>query len=251
MRKNINFELTPGSYFEKNFSDYDSMLKATKVWGQICTYQLQADGFKEGHHKFLYLSHLLLSSASRKGSLYYDVIPPSDSISIVIVEECKDGKACFGKEKLRPYDILIFDSIHNFISTATMKFTIISISKIHLRRLNILDIVYSYVDKKLIDKDFILLKKIDSVFKSFKNDRIIKDENYYLKSEQEIIQTLLFSLQTLEESKQILTKGEIVALQIKKDLYKHLDKNITINSIVKTYTINERTLQKSFLSLFG
>ena len=249
MKENNIFTLTPGSYFKEAFDDYESMISATKVWSQVCTYQMKKGGFS-GEHEFLHLENILLSYGIRDGSLYYDVISPKDCISVVIIEKC-EGKACFGSFKLQTNDIIVFDSIENFMMNTSINFTILSIPKLYLRKLNILSKLTSCINKKLYNTDELISKQIHSVFDKFKNKKYLQDKNFYPQSEKKIIENLLFLIDKQKPMPQKLTKGESTVLIIKENLYKHIDKTINITLLTNKYPISERTLQKSFQSLFG
>jgi AraC-like DNA-binding protein len=249
MEKNTRFELNTGSYFLEKFDSYDSMIKTSQMWGQICTYQMVPNAFG-GEHEFLHLNNILLSHTYRTGSLYYDVVPPADSISIAIIEQC-EGKACLGEFKLVKNDIIFIDSIQNFIVNASMKISIISISKRHLRELNLLTKLNSYLNKKFIDHQSLLAHEVNTIFEIFRKEKNSQKKLNYTELEEKIIKMLLLLTEKSTPQKQKFTKGEKIALEIRNNLYRGLDKNMSVTLLATTYNITERTLQKSFLSLFG
>ena len=236
-------------YPKQEFYDYDSMQESTKIWDQVCTYPMALNGY-QGEHEFLYLNNILLSHTYRSGALYYDVIPPSDFISIGLVIKC-DGKACFGEFKLKEDDIVFFDSIQNFLVNAEIKIDIISIPKIYLRKLNLLNQFNSYIHKKMIDKENLLSQKVIEAFQFFRDTKNSSVDFDYTKTEENIITILLDLCRQQTAKQEKFTPGEKVVLEIIHDLYKHLHKDINISYLTNSYNIQERTLQKSFKSLFG
>ena len=48
-----------------------------------------------------------------------------------------------------------------------------------------------------------------------------------------------------------LTEGEKTALEIRDQVFRHMDGNVSISSLARQYKISEQTMQSSFKSLFG
>lgn len=250
MKNEKTFNLSPGFYFTQKYDTYESMLSATKVWSRSCTYQMQENAFK-GEFHFLHLNALLLSYVKREDSLYFDAIPPSDSISLAIIEKC-EYKACFGAMKVLSGDIIFFDSIHNFITNKSIKYTIITIPKIYLRKRNLLALFNSYLNKKATDTNAKLSQEMHDTLQDFlKKKDTIQDDLYYTKTENNIIKLLVSMLDEQEPRVQKLTKGESIILDIRDSLYKKIDKRVDIKLLSTSYKIGERTLQKSFKSVLG
>ena len=242
--------LSPGSYFSHEYESFDSMLDSIHVWDQVCTYQMQHNAF-HGKHHFLHLNNAILTYAQREGALLYDSIPPSECISIALVQEFI-GESVFGLHKVSIGDILFFDSIQSYIMKTSMKFCIISIPKMHLRKLNLLQIFSQALNKKVQDTNSMLSDLMNNILENHQNKGKVKHTDaYYQESEDKIIQTLVSLLEKQEAQQPKLSRGEMITLEIRDSLYKHIDKKIDVKFLAEKYKISERTLQKSFKSLFG
>lgn len=102
------------------------------------------------------------------------------------------------------------------------------------------------------DTDVIMSKTLHSVWKQFTNNPDEKKDKKAFKDAEEKIKNLLMKL-LVEQTPSVpkLTRGEEIALDIRDQVYHHMDGNINIQSLAKQHHISERTLQNSFKSLFG
>jgi len=212
-------------------------------WDHLCTYQLLPCALK-GHHQILQLDSIQLSYAAREGGMMHNALAPYDCVSIAVIEECAD-KACFGYMKLHVDDILFFDdsSPINLICNGKVKFTIISIPKNSMNPLieKLEPLLGAYIN----DTNKILTKKLTQILEIFR-----KIESYQ-NAENELFEIVLNLIKNQTPMISKLTKGEKIALDIRNQVYNHMDGKVDIKAFALQYNTTEQTLQNSFKSIFG
>jgi AraC-like DNA-binding protein len=225
----------------KKFTTYTDMSKSAINWEHQCSYTLLSYAF-EGEHHVIEFPNMQLSYSSRRGGFMHDAISPKDSISIALIQDCRD-KACFDKFKLHKGMILFFDDskAFNYMSSGEIKTTIISISKYDFELSNILG-------KYIIDINNKLSNSLDTILDNFLDNQITMNLD---KFEREIFNILedLIKKEVPQNSK--LTEGEEIALSIRDQVYHHMDGKINIKTFANQYKVTEQTIQNSFKSLFG
>ena len=219
------------------FISYQDMSQSAKNWQHHCAYRLLPNAF-HGEHSVIELPNMQLSYSSRKGGFMHDCIPPCNSISIAVIQECSD-RACFDRFKLSKGMVLFFDDskAFNYMSKGYIRVAIISIPKYIYKNYDfeLSLLLGSY----LMDKNYTILTLLES----------IKDNSKDI--EDNIVDILgnLIQREPLQTPK--LTKGEEIALSIRNQVYHHMDGKINIKNFALQYNISEQTLQNSFKSLFG
>ncbi len=254
MNKNINsynpLELKEGFYLDKYYENYQMMQTNSNSsnWKYNCTYQLLPKAIS-GHHQILHLSNMQIAYSKREGGMMQDIHLASDTISIAVMEECAD-KMCFYRTKLETNDIIFFDSSRSFnlITNDTVRFRMITIKKNSIG--SILPLLINAIHKTIKDSDNVLSTTLKETWEYFTSDVDIEKKDFK-NAEAEIYKVLkkLLSEQTPAEKK--LTKGEKISLNIREQVYNHMDAKISIKSLSKQHNISEKTMQNSFKSLFG
>ncbi len=242
--------LQEGYFLDKYYNNYEMMEASAKNWKYNCMYQLKPNALS-GHHRILQLSSMQLGYVTRPGGLMHDTYSALDCIFVGVIEKCTD-KACFHRTKLESGDIVFFDNSHpySFVTNNSITMIVLTIEK------NIL----ATLQKKLSQAFNHKIKDTHGVFSTLLNEtwdlfthspEQKRDKNSYKKAEKKILALLeaLLDSHDLETSK--LTKGEKIVLDIRDQVYAHMDGKINIASLAKQYYVSEGTLQNSFKSLFG
>jgi len=242
MKKRL-FKFKKDFYINQYFSDYKLMEESAINWEHLCTYELLSTALK-GHYQVLQLDSMQLSFAKRDGGFMHNALAPYGCISIAVIEKCTD-KACFGYVKLHVDDILFFDDNApiNLIANSEIEVVIISIPKSSSAQkveklLPLIGMCIKDIDKKLSTKLNLILKTFEETKK-------------YVKAEEELIEVLLKLIEVQTPITPKLTKGEKIALDIRNQVYKHMDGKIDIKKFAQQYNVSEQTLQNSFKNIFG
>ncbi len=230
----------------KTFDNYEEMAESAENWEHNCSYTLSSTAH-HGEHHIIDLPNLQLSYSTREGGYLNESIAPPQAISIGIVQECRD-KACLSRLKLHQGQVVFFDDTQTFtdMSNDYIKVAILSIPITFDTTL--LKVLQKALGMYLVDKDMILSSQLNTILEVFQNEKKVPDIQII---EKELIETVKFLLETEPLLKPKLTKGEDIALEICQKVYQHMDGKISISTFAKEYNISERTLQKSFKSLFG
>lgn len=242
--------LKEGYFSDLTYDSAELMAQSINNWKQHCPYQLQPENLS-GQHRILQLHSMQIAYAHRNGGTMHNAGAPKDCLAIAVVEACK-GVACFGRFKIKAGDILFFDDshMHNFISSDSIQFSVISIEKKKLEKkyFNFSNIIDHFIH----DTDGTLVTTLHHIWKRF-TDPVHKHKKseQFIEAEDEILSIVikLLSKQTPRLPK--LRAGEEIALQIRDRIFNHMDGNIHIKDLAKEYKISEQTLQNSFKSLFG
>ena len=242
--------LVPGYSADHSYDNYEMLVQQGLInWKQGCPYQLDTNGLS-GQYKILQLCSMQIGYGKRKGAAMYNVASAKDTLSIGLVVTCKD-KSCFDRMKAKEGNILFFDDSHphNWITNDTVEHAVITIRKSALPAE--LSNFSKLIDHIAFDTDARLQTILYEIRKRFTDDTIKKDTKYYLKMEDEILTVLtgLLSEQTPAIPK--LTAGEKTALDIRDQIFGHMDGKIDIKSLARQHQISEQTMQSSFKSLFG
>jgi len=242
--------LREGHYSDQYYDSYEMLAQSTKNWKQLCPYQLESGGVS-GRHRVLQLHTMQLVFAERKGGTMHNAVSAKDSISISVNEICVD-KVCFGRIKIETGNILFFDDSkpYNFITNDTIKFAVITIQKSSLgSRLSKLSKV---LDQCIKDTDACLTALLHRILKRFTDSPgLMKDTKSCQEAENEIFSAIMGLLAEQTPAVPKLTVGETKALDIRDQVFEHMDGKIDITSLAKQYHITDQTLQNSFKSLFG
>jgi AraC family ethanolamine operon transcriptional activator len=237
-------------FISQIFENADLMAFSSTNWKYDTVYRLLPNAFK-GKNTVIILPSLQLSYAQRSGGILYNVVAPKGMLSIGIVTRA-DGKACFGRTKLKKGDILFFDDKHanSLVTSDAFEALIISIPRKSHKKLT--QKISSYLGKVMTEKEDTLSRTIRQVLERFEQDAKIRAD---LKAQQEIEATVITRLENLLKNGvpyiPKLTKGEKIALEIRDRIYKKVTKKVTITSLASEFGVSEQTLQNAFKSLFG
>jgi AraC family ethanolamine operon transcriptional activator len=240
--------LKEGYFSDRYYDSAELMAQSINNWKQHCPYQLQPEGLS-GQHRILQLHNMQIAYAQRNGGTMHNAGAPKDRLAIAVVEVCK-GVACFGRFKIKAGDILFFDDshMHNFITSDSIQFSVISIKKKKLEKQ--LFKFSNILDHLIHDTDGILATTLHHIWKRF-TDPLHKDTEQFIEAEDEILSIVMKLLSEQTPHLPKLRPGEETALQIRDRIFNHMDGNINIKDLAKEYEISEQTLQNSFKSLFG
>ncbi len=235
--------LTEGYYCDQAYNSYKMLARSNKNWKQLCPYQLQPGGVS-GRQKVLHLQAMQIVVAERKGGTMHNAGSAKDSLSISVVEACAD-KACFGRIKISVGDILFFDDKHphNFITNGTVEFSVITIRKSHLGSK-----LAKAIDHCIRDTDARFSTILHSTIERFAE---LKEAENYQEAEDKILAVIMELLSQQTPFIPKLTAGEKSALDIRDQVFGHMDGKIDIKTLAAEHQISEQTLQNSFKSLFG
>jgi AraC-like DNA-binding protein len=235
---------TPGRYVKEVFDNYEKMTKSAKNWEQNCVFRFLPTAL-EGEHQALELYSMQLSYSKRAGGMMYAVIPPPNCITLSMIF-LNEGKACFDSMKLKTGDMIIYDDNKPHLYFASDHIEVCSIS-IEKTKLPDLARKLSYLKEHYLQHNTLpfchLFKSAEALYSL--DEKTLKD------MEEDIVMQVGRLLEEQEPVPSRLTRGEKIALDIKRKMYRHMDQNINIASLAKSYGISEQTLQNSFKSLFG
>ena len=242
--------LTEGYFSDKQYDSYVMMEESISNWKQLCSYQLRPHGMS-GRHQVLQLHSMQIAYAYRKGGTMHNVGSAKECLTIAVVEICAD-KVCFGRLKLQAGDILFFDDSypHNFIANDTIQFTAITIRNSSLGSRGYK--LSKALDQCIKDTDARFATTLHKIWKRFTESSHEKmDTQDYQEAEEEILDVIMGLLAAQTPAVPKLTAGEKIALDIRDQVFHHMDGNIGIASLAEKYEVSEQTLQNSFKSLFG
>ncbi len=243
-------DIQEGYFLEESYTNYEMLSENAKNWQHNCTYQLKPNALS-GQHRILQLCSMQLGFDKSPGGLMNDAYSALDTITIAVMDECKD-KACFHRTKLEVGDIIFFDNErpYNFMTNDSNSYVVLTI------KIDTLDTLQPKISQalncKIKDTNGNFSTLLHQVWHRFTNTSEPKrDTKEYLAAEEEILSTINELLKTQTPILPKLTKGEESALAIRDQIYLHMDGKINIASLAKQHDVSERTLQKSFKSLFG
>ena len=242
--------LTEGYFSDNQYHCYEKMSDSISNWNQLCPYQLRPYGLS-GRHQVFQLHSMQIAYAHRKGGTMHNTGSAKDCLTIAVVETCAD-KACFGRMKLQAGVILFFDDSypHNFIANDTIQFIAITIRKSSLGARK--QRLFKALDKCIKDTDARFATTLHEIWGRFtKSPHEKMDTQNYQEAEEELLNVLMELLATQTPAVPKLTVGEKIALDIRDQVFHHMDGNISIASLAEKYEVSEQTLQNSFKSLFG
>ena len=242
--------LKEGYFFKRQFDGFEGMEENSKNWEHHCTYQLRPSALA-GEYQVLQLHSMQLLHAKRAGGFMHDVSSAQDCITVGVVEECAD-KVYFHRTKFQTGDILFFDDsrLYSMMSNDAVVFTVLSIRKNMTGSL--IPKLSAALNHTIRDTDAILVRTMRQVRERFINDTNEKrDTKDFKNAEQEICAVIMKLLDEQTPVFPKLSRGEEIALAICDQVSLHMDGKINIASLAKQYQVSEKTLQKSFKSLFG
>lgn len=242
--------LNEGYFIDVHYDGFDGMVNSAKNWEHHCTYQLLPNALK-GHHQVLQLHSMQLGYVERPGGFMYDASSPKDCLTFAVIEACAD-KACFDTMKLQTRDIVFFDDSRplNFMTNDTIKLCVVNLQKENMG--DLLPKISQALYHTIKDTDGVMSKTLRDIWKQFMDQPNVKKGNETFRNAEEKINNLLMKLLS-EQTPTLpkLTKGEKTVLNIRDQVYHHMDAKINLDSLVKQHQISKKTLHNSFKSLFG
>lgn len=242
--------LNEGHFIDLYYDGYEEMQSIADNHEHQCTYQLLPNALK-GHHQILQLHSMQINYVERPGGMMNNSGTAKDSLTFAVLEECAD-KACFHRMKPQTGDIVFYDDryAYNFMTNDSFKLCAVNIKIETLGAL--LPQLIQACNHIIKDTDGVMSKTLRSVLKQFTDQNGDKKDKKAIKDTEEKIKNVITKL--LSEQTPILpklTKGEQIVLDIRDQVYRHMDGKISVKSLSKQHQISEKTLQNSFKSLFG
>jgi len=243
MKKKIQNDLTVHSLntLHLSFNDFDGMEQYGKNWSFYCKYRFGTGGFS-GRYDIYQNENFQLATSYFNDGLMYNGHPPKDTISVLVIMQRK-GTLCANQKSIYVGEVYIFDDIDEYevVFSEAITAGIISIKK------SFVDLhfpfLYEMTDRIYKDSDMLLSKMLDKVQTEFSSEK--KD------IEELFINSLNGSISNQQEIQRKLTSGEKLAFEARNYILQELESCINVSSLALKYDISEKTLQKSFKSLFG
>ena len=253
MRSKKNVETTKlqaGAILEKEFNNYVDMATSAVDWTLFCTYQLQPN-FSEGIYKILQLPSMQIAYTCMSGGIMFDYVAPEECITVSLMQNISQ-KACIDQMKLDTGMIAVVDDkkVYNFICSAQVELLDISFNKnadpLLIKKLS------KAVDRYFLDTD----KKMTNLLKGIIDEygdggNTLLDTQTSMQIEEKITEAMLHLIEVEEANEPHFTKSEKIALKIKKQLFKHMDHQMTVAALAQSHNISIKSLQNAFKSLFG
>ena len=251
MRSKKNIETTKlkdGETLKKEFHNYVLMAENAVDWTLFCSYQLKPN-FSEGIYKILQLPSMQIAYTNMDGGIMFDYVTPENCITFSLMKNISQ-KACIDQMKLETGMIAVVNDkkVYNFMCSAQVEILDISLNSnadpILVKRLN------QAVDKYYMDSD----QEITALIKGFITKFSDTSDQLHLKTsmhiEQQITEAMLNLLDVQEAQTPHFTKSEKIVLKIKKDLFKHMDHTMSVETLAEKYIISVKSLQNAFKSLY-
>ncbi len=247
-KKNIEtIKMQEGEYLECEFDNYLDMAKNAPDWTHFCPYQLQRNSI-EGIYKILELPSMQIAYTDMSGGIMFDFVVPEDRISFSIAMLISN-KACLNEMKLKTGMIAIMDDkkIYNFMYNSRVKLLDISFKK--NAHPDLFEKLSHVIDKHYFDKDKTIADLLKSIIDEY-SDKIPLAHQDSIKIEKRVTTALLQLISEQEANTSQLTHSEKIAIDIKKQLFSHMDGDISISTLAIKHKISEKSLQNSFRSLY-
>jgi len=250
MIENYKSTFQPGLVVNQEFLDYPAMQESATNWLFLSKYRFGTGNFY-GRHDGIQLYNMQFGHAHKHEGMMLQGVSPKDCFTIVLLQK-SSGKVCLNGVKMKVGDVIIIDDSkpYDFSSSDQTLMAIISIRKSLI--IKYMPSFYSSIDKKFNDSKNILSDIIENEWQSILNDpEKYKKDNNLKATEQRILYTLKNALTGQTGESPCLTKGEETALDVKSFLLDSLVEDITIDNLVKEFSISYKTLENSFKSLLG
>jgi len=249
-KKNVDTtKLEKGETLKKEFDNYVVMAENAVDWTLFCSYQLKPN-FSEGIYKILQLPSMQIAYTNMEGGIMFDYVAPEECITFSLMKNISK-KACIDQMKLETGMISVVNDkkIYNLMCSAQVEILDISLNKnadpILLKKLT------QAVDKYYIDSDQKITTLIKGFITEFSDANSPLDTQTSMQIEKQITEAMLKLLNVQEAQTPHFTKSEKTALKIKKDLFKHMDHTMSIETLAEKYNISVKSLQNAFKSLYG
>jgi AraC-like DNA-binding protein len=252
MRSKKNVETTKlkeGEYLEKQFDNYIDMATSAVDWTLFCSYQLQPI-FSEGIHKVLQLPSMQLAYTNMLGGIMFDYVAPEECITFSVMKKISQ-KACINQMKLETGMIAVVNDkkVYNFICSSQVEIFDISLNK--NANPTLIKQLTQAVDRYYVDSEKRITSLLESFFATYTEAEEPLDAETSRQIEKQITEALFTLLDTQEAQTPRFTKSEKIVLKIKNDVFKHMDRTMSVEDLAKKYTISMKSLQNAFKSLYG
>jgi len=251
MRSNKNVEtlaLKHGETLKKEFNNYVDMATSAVDWTLFCTYQLKPN-FSEGVYKILKLPSMQISYTHMSGGVMFDFVSPEGCITFSLMQNIHQ-KACIDQMKLETGMIAVTDDtkVYNLVCSDRVEMIDISLNEnadpLLLKKLR------KIVDNYVLDDNQKMGMLLKGIIDEYAQVTCINEHNSE-KIEQHITECMLQILDIQEVQIPHFSKSELIALEIKRDFFKHMDHTKSVSELAKHYHISEKSLQNSFKALFN
>ncbi len=242
MKKKIQNELTVHSRENLSFSfnDFDGLEQYGKNWSFYCKYRF-GTGELSGKYDIYQDDNFQLATVFYNDGLMYNGHPPKDTITVLIIMR-REGSLCANQTNMHVGEVLVFDDKNEYeiVFSKAIKFGLLSIKKSFVD--SNFPFLYEMIDKVYTDHDLALSRMLGKLGVESNKEQDVKTL---------FISSLNQSLLNQKEILKSFTKGEKLAFEARDYILQELESCINVNSLALKYDISERTLQKSFKSLFG
>jgi AraC-like DNA-binding protein len=241
-------KLEQGEYLEKKFNNYLELAKNAVDWTLFCHYKLRPNCV-EGIYKILQLSNLQVAYTKEVGGVMYDFASPKESVTLSILLDVGD-KSCLEEMKIKTGMMTIIQSekIYNFIINRGVEVIDISCRKDENSALY--NTLKPFADKYFYDSDMSVQTTLLSILEKYGSRELLEPDTIK-KIEEEITEVILNSINKQKVNRPTFTKSELKALQIRTEIFHHMDATISVDKLAKEHNISEKSLQSAFKSLFG
>ena len=249
-KKNVKTtKLEKGETLKKEFDNYVVMAENAVDWTLFCSYQLKPN-FSEGIYKILQLPSMQIAYTNMEGGIMFDYVAPEECITFSLMKNISQ-KACIDQMKLETGMIAIVNDkkVYNFMCSAQVEILDISLNK--NADPTLLKKLTQAVDKYYVDSDQKITTLIKGFITKFSDASSPLDKQTSMQIEQQITEAMLKLLDVQEAQTPHFTKSEKTAIKIKKDLFKHMDHTMSIETLAEKYNISVKSLQNAFKSLYG
>ncbi len=245
-KRTKSISLEEGVYLEKEFTTYQEMAEHSPDWSLFCNYQLAPNGM-DGKYRILELPNIQISCSDMVGGFMFSFEAPKDKICFSIIQEVQ-GYACFESIKLKAGMIVVFDDrkVYNFMSSAKIRLIDVAIDK-SLDTPLIAKLLASQ-QMYFLDTESIMLNMSLKILENYDEN---SNKELLLEREETIIASLLNLMTDQKAQIPKSTKGEQIVLEIRDQIFKHMDATLSIITLAEQHHITAQTLQNSFKSLFG
>ena len=250
MTEPCNLSFQPGLIVNQEFFDYPAMQESAKNWLFLSRYRFDTGEFY-GRHDGVQLNNLQFGHADRHEGMMFEGIAPKGCLTIALLQE-SNGCVCVNGLKMQPGDVIIIDDAkpYDFSSSHHTILAIISVNKLLIK--TAIPAILDATDKLFKDKTNVLFDTIENEWKRVLGEPDLFDNPDEIEvMEKKIINAIKHSLAGQAGDGCHLTEGEKTALEIRTFLLNSLEETMTIKSIVEQFEISDKTLQNSFMSLFG
>jgi len=236
-----------GEYLEKEFEGYTDLAKHAVDWTLFCPYRLQKTSFT-GILKILSLPSMQIIYNEMDGGMMFDLVIPKDCVTFSVMKHISN-KTCIDEMKLSTGMISVIDDKKTYNFTYKESITIIDVSVHKDANPLLLKTLSQAVDKYFIDTDKNIVNLLESLINKF-CEKSPLETKISTDIQNQVTQAMIELTSSQKAMTPSFTQSEQIAIKIKKELFAHMDANISTASLSKTHNISQRSLQNAFKSLY-